>query len=254
MAGSDPFGVRAWVESIWSGRSGNVDLPGWAVIFLHKIGVQWPIIDEDMWWQLAELVREYREAVSYTHQEATGIIANVSAWYQSNSADVMNAGWKNITDTKVTVILERCDALANALDIAGDLTRAQKVDALIDLGEIAAGVALDIAVASVTFGIAAAALPALVEGALLIAQSLVASVVQDIAGHVLGQFAQPLFADLLTIGNGLDWSQSGGTPTTGQQPLMIDPQKVADQAALMSGLPQALSNKVESVLLRMARI
>jgi hypothetical protein len=47
------------------------DLPLPVVDFLNVIGVPWPYVSEDTVMQFATLVREFRQAVQTTHQDAT---------------------------------------------------------------------------------------------------------------------------------------------------------------------------------------
>ena len=54
------------------------DLPLPIVTFLNAIGVPWPYLNEDTVSEFAGLVREFRQAVEKTHQDATEAVASIT--------------------------------------------------------------------------------------------------------------------------------------------------------------------------------
>jgi len=69
------------------------DLPLPVVSFLNVIGVPWPYVNEDTVMQFASLVREFRQAVQTTHQDATGAVAAIARAHESVSTEAMQSGW-----------------------------------------------------------------------------------------------------------------------------------------------------------------
>ena len=52
------------------------DLPLPVVTFLNAIGAPWPYLNEDTVSEFAGLVRQFRQAVQTTHQDATEAVAS----------------------------------------------------------------------------------------------------------------------------------------------------------------------------------
>ena len=188
------------------------DLPLPVVNFLNAIGVEWPYINEDQLMEFATLVREFSTAVGTTHQDATTALATIGRAYQSAASETMLNGWKRLSATYVTEILDGCAVLADALDGAAGYIVAQKVEAIATLIGMAAAFVADQAAAAVTFGIAEAAVPLIVEGAEKLVDSLIMDLEQYIIGEVMEAAAKPLFAKIEAALTGLDWSKSGANP------------------------------------------
>jgi hypothetical protein len=188
------------------------DLPLPVVNFLNAIGVEWPYINEDQLMKFASLVREFSTAVETTHQDATTALAMIGKAYQSGASETMLNGWERLSATHVTQILDGCAVLADALDAAAGYIVAQKVEAIATLVGMAAAFVADQAAAVVTFGIAEAAVPLIVEGAEKLVDSLIMDLEQYIIGEVMEAAAKPLFAKVEAALTGLDWSQSGADP------------------------------------------
>jgi len=188
------------------------DLPLPVVNFLNVIGVEWPYINEDQLMEFATLVREFSTAVGTTHQDATTALATIGRAYQSAASETMLNGWKRLSATYVTEILDGCAVLADALDGAAGYIVAQKVEAIATLIGMAAAFVADQAAAAVTFGIAEAAVPLIVEGAEKLVDSLIMDLEQYIIGEVMEAAAKPLFAKIEAALTGLDWSKSGANP------------------------------------------
>ena len=59
-------------------------------------GVPWPYLNEDTVSEFAGLVREFRQAVQTTHQDATEAVASITRAHQSVSTERMQSGWAGI--------------------------------------------------------------------------------------------------------------------------------------------------------------
>ena len=69
------------------------DLPLPVVTFLNAIGVPWPYLNEDTVSEFAVLVREFRQTVQTTHQDATEAVASITRAHQSVWTERMQSGW-----------------------------------------------------------------------------------------------------------------------------------------------------------------
>jgi hypothetical protein len=185
------------------------DLPLPVVNFLNIIGVPWPYINEDTVMQFATLTRDFGQAVQTTHDDATRAIAGIADAHQSASTQVMQSGWAKMSDEHVRELVIGCQVLADALDVAAGYIVAQKVEAIAVLIEMAAAFVADQAAAIATFGIAEAAVPAIIEGAELLVKALVTTLEQYLIAEVIEAAAKPLFAKVEAAMSSLDWSKAG---------------------------------------------
>lgn len=212
------------------------DLPLPVVNFLNVIGVPWPYLNEGTVVQFASLVRQFRQAVITTHQDATQAVGSIARAHRGASSEVMTSGWANLTAAQVDAVAAGCTVLADALDAAAGYIVAQKVVAVADLVALAAAFVTE---EVVTAGLGTATLGLLREAGAKLVQSLVMDLQQYIAGYVIEGAARPLFAKIKAMLSGLDWSQSGGTAGD-QQGLSVNPAAVAAQTAMLRQQAAAL--------------
>jgi uncharacterized protein YukE len=191
------------------------DLPGPVVTFLNVIGIDWPYIDEDQVRKFASMVREFGQAVEQTHQDATTAIQNIGQAYQGASTQVLQSGWAHLSAQHVTEIVDGCRILADALEVGADFIVAQKVEAVIQLGIMAAEFIADQAASVATLGLAEAAVPAIIALGKALVETLKQQIIQMIMGKVIEAAAKPLFAKVEQMMAGLDWSNApGGSGTS----------------------------------------
>jgi hypothetical protein len=208
------------------------DLPLPVVNLLNVIGVPWPYIDEDTVSELATFIREFARAVQTTHDDATTAIRGIASAYQGSATDAMTSGWAKLSVRHVDEIVDGCQVLATALDVAAGYIVAQKAEAVALLVGMAAAFVADQAAAVATAGIAEAAVPLIVEGAERLVKSLVLDLEQHVIAEVIEAAAKPLVAKISDALAGLDWSQSGAgvEPATG---VSLDPEAVAVHVAAL---------------------
>jgi hypothetical protein len=214
------------------------DLPMPVVNFLNVIGVPWPYVNEDTVMQFSSLVRQFGQAVENTHQEATQHVAGVAEAYKSASSRKMADGWAKLSDRHVTEILDGCGVLAVALEAAAGYVVAQKVEAIAELVGMAAAFVADQAAAVATFGLAEAALPAIIAGAERLVESLEMDLQQYLISKVAEAALKPLMARVEDALAGLDWPQSGAASPGQGTGLELD---ATTALAHASGLDQYAS-------------
>ena len=186
------------------------DLPGPVVTFLNVIGIDWPYLNEDDIRSFAKLVREFGQAVEQTHQDATATISNLAQAYQGASTQALQSGWSRLSEQHVNEIVEGCHILAEALEVGADFVVAQKVEAAIQLGIMAAEFVADQAASVATLGLAEAAVPAIIALGKALMETLKQQIIQTIMGDVIEAAAKPLFAKVEQMLAGLDWSSTQG--------------------------------------------
>ena len=215
------------------------DLPLPVVNFLNVIGVPWPYLNEDTVSQFAGLIREFRAAVATTHEDSSEAVAAITRAHQSVSTEIMQSGWTSLTARHVDELTTGCTVLADALDVAAGYIVAQKAEAIGVLVGMASAFVADQAASVVTFGLAEAAVPAIVAGAEAVVRSLAADIEQYLLGSVVTAAARPFFAKVEEALAGLDWSQSsagGATPTS----VVLDPAAVLAETTMLRGRAASL--------------
>lgn len=191
------------------------DLPLPVVNFLNVIGVPWPYVNEDTVMQFSSLVRQFGQAVQNTHEEATQHIAGVAEAYRSEASQKMTDGWAKLSAKHVSEILDGCEVLSVALEGAAAYIVAQKVEAIAELVGMASAFVADQAASVATLGIAEAAVPAIIEGAEKLVESLEMDLQQYLISKVAEAALKPLMAKVEQALSGLDWPQSGASAPKG---------------------------------------
>jgi len=215
------------------------DLPLPVVNFLNVIGVPWPYLNEDTVWQFAGLVRDFRQAVLTTHQDATSSLTKISQAHKAASTEAMMSGWARLSEAHVQEITDACTVLADALDAAGDYIVAQKAEAIAELIGLAAAFVADQAAAVFTLGLSEAALPLIELAAEKLVESLEMDLQQYIAGQVIEAAVKPLLARFAAALSGLDWSNSGARPGK-PAGFEVHPAAVHAQTAVLRGQAAAM--------------
>jgi uncharacterized protein YukE len=190
------------------------DLPQPVANFLNVIGVPWPYVNEDTVMEFASLVRQFRQAVQTTHQDATETVAAIAKAHMSASIEAMQSGWAKLSAQHVDELLAGSAVLADALDTAANYIVAQKAQAIEVLAGMAAAFCADQAAASLTAGLSEPVVSPITEGAEAVVKSLAADLEQYVIGMVIGVAAKPLFAKVDEALTGLDWSKSRATAGT----------------------------------------
>ena len=223
------------------------DLPGAVVTFLNVIGIDWPYLNEDQIRQFATLVRQFGQAVEQTHQDSTMAVRNIAEVYQGASTRQLNSGWAHLSAQHVDEIVEGCRILAEALDLGADFVVAQKGAAVLELIGMAAAFVADQAAAAVTFGIAEAGAPLIIEGAKVLMETLKQQIIQYLVGEIVEAAAKPLFAKVENALAGLDWSNAPAGESGVGESFSIDAGAVAAHTALMRGHAETMRGHAETL-------
>jgi hypothetical protein len=209
------------------------DLPMPVVNFLNVIGIKWPYINEDTIHQFAALVREFGQAVEQTHQDAANAVEAVARAHQSSSTQQLESGWAELSSTHVTEILDGTKIVADALDAWAVYIVGQKAMAVVQLIEMATEFLADQAASIATFGLAEAALPAIILAGQKIGQSLIADLEQYVIGQVMEAALKPFLAKVESMLTGLDWANTTKTVSGPGASMSLDAAEARAQIALL---------------------
>jgi uncharacterized protein YukE len=211
------------------------DLPGPVVTFLNVIGVEWPYVNEDEVMHFASLVRDFSTAVQTTHQDASNAIQNIARAYQGDSSATMSSKWSQLSGTHVQEITTVCGLLADALEVGAGYIVQAKVEALVQLVELAVEYAAAVAESVATLGIGSAAILLVQE----LGTSLMDSFIQDLEQYVIGELVgvaiKPLFARIQLAMAGLDWSNTPGGSISQSGGFSLDHEVLLQHTAVLRG-------------------
>jgi len=76
------------------------------------------------------IVRGFGRAVQTTHEDSTRSVAAIAAAYRGSATDTMVSGWGKMSAAHVDEIVDGCDVLAGALDVAAGYIVVQKAEAI----------------------------------------------------------------------------------------------------------------------------
>jgi hypothetical protein len=223
------------------------DLPGPVVTFLNVLGVDWPYINEDQVCQFATMVREFGQAVEQTHEDSTVAIQKFARAYQGSSTEALQSGWTHLSTQHVTEIVDGCQVLAAALDMGADFIVAQKAEAVVQLGIMAAEFIADQAASIFTLGLAEAAVPVIIEAGKLLVQTLKQQIIQMILGDVIAAAAKPLFAKVEQMLAGLDWSNAPGGGSNAGSSFSIDFTEARGQVGLLRAHAETMRGHAQTL-------
>ncbi len=210
-----------------------LDPPIEVVRFLNLIGIDWPQVNEDQVRELATHVRDFASGVQGTHQDATDTVSAMSQSYQGSSYEALVQRWADLSSQHLTELLEACDVLATALDVAADFIVAQKGVAIAELVVMAAAFVADQIAAVATLGLAEAALIAVEAAGRKLCQVLEDQLTQYLADKVINAAITPLLGSIEKAVAGFTFQAAdaavGATASVGAS-FMMQPDALRQQA------------------------
>lgn len=209
------------------------DLPGPLVNFLNVIGIEWPYINEDSISQFASVVREFGQAVERTHQDATDAVQKLAQAHQGASTRQMASGWAELSTAHVTEIVAGAGIVADALDAWAAYIVVQKGIAVAQMVEMAVEFFADQAAAVATFGIAEAALPAIIAAGQAAGKSLIQDLEQYVIGQVMEAALKPFMAKVQQLLSGLDWGSTSSAGSGAGEGFSLDEAAARQQISVL---------------------
>jgi uncharacterized protein YukE len=237
-----------------------IELPQPVVDFLNLIGVDFPQINEDAVRAFGAHVKEFAQNVQSTHSAATGTVQQLGSAYQGASYELLVSRWTEMSSSHMTELVEVCNGLATAMDVAADFIVGKKIEAIAQFAVMAAEFVADQAASIVTLGLAEAAEVAIVAAARELSDFLEQELEQYLIGEVLQKALPPLMEVVQKAVGGLVYSavgdalgEGGGAARVGPM-FSVDPDQLSSQAnvfdqhaAEIEGHAQTLSSNLKSL-------
>lgn len=181
----------------------SIELPDELVWVLGMLGLSWPQINEDQLREYATHLRSYASSMGDTHGQAHAKISALSAESSGPSYEALVERWAQASSDHIHVLLNTCNACAEALEIAADGVIVAKSGIIIALGIMLAEFLADQAAAIATFGLAEFASAAIVATTRFAVKALLDQLEQEVIGAVLQAALGPLEDQLAAAVEGL---------------------------------------------------
>lgn len=178
-------------------------LPQELVWVLDVIGIQWPNIDEDAIKEVADECRQIGSDLEAGHGDAAAEIEQMLNLSSSAALTVFKAMWSKLSDGHMRDFGEGLKALADVLDVVAGIIIAMKVEAIVQLGILAAQLITDQAAAIETLGASEAEAVTATAVCKMLVRKLIDEAVQQIEHELMMAVAGPLLQAIESAGASL---------------------------------------------------
>jgi type VII secretion system (Wss) protein ESAT-6 len=180
-----------------------IELPSEVAKFLQFIGIDWPQINEDKVRDFGTHLREFASNLQDAHQQAAGTVRQLGQSYQGSGYEALMEKWASTSTQHLNELVDGCNVVAGALDVAADAIVAMKVAAIGELVAMAVSFAADQAAAVLTFGIAEAAEAAIIAAGKECVEFLKQQLIQHVTNEVIDAAVTPLMGKVSSAVSGL---------------------------------------------------
>lgn len=170
----------------------SIELPDEMVWAMGMLGLPWPNIDEDRLRDYAGHLRTFAHDMKTTFTDAHVILKGLGDVWKGQSYTAVADRWAQASHDHVDELTSVCDDVASGLDAAADGVVVAKTAILGALAAFVAEFAVDQAAAIASFGLAEAAIPALVAATRAIVKSLLDTLEQTLIADGLQMVLSPL--------------------------------------------------------------
>lgn len=139
-----------------------LNIPSELAFVLNLLGFDWPELDEDEIHRAAHIMRQFSDDIQGTMDEVGArVTGDVPSAVTANAASSYSEAWEE-SQSSMGEFCELIDGAATGVDLAADAVLALKLKVIAELVITAAQLAAATAAAFATFGLAAAAQPAII--------------------------------------------------------------------------------------------
>jgi dihydroxyacetone kinase DhaKLM complex PTS-EIIA-like component DhaM len=171
-----------------------MNIPGELAWVLDMLGYEWPELDEDEIRRAAVIVRQFKEDLEGSIEEANKRVNDdVTSALSAQTAGAYTNAWNSNRETHMQRLVDLLDPAADGIDLFADAVVALKVKVIAELTITAAQIAAAAATAIVTLGASAAA-----NAAIIAARKKALDIATDIAVEQLAIQLMELVTEPLT--------------------------------------------------------
>lgn len=163
---------------------------------LDLIGVNWPNVDEDDYFEMATSIRDFAEKFEGHGGDADKAVTRILESSEGWAVASMQKHWSHVRTGHLEKIPEVARLFAEACDGVGHIIRGMKVKAGVELGVLAATVVAELAAAPLTLGISAAVAAGEIALMRTIVKRLIDEAVEQIVDQLVAKVTEPVTGKL----------------------------------------------------------
>ncbi|WP_146008115.1 hypothetical protein [Microbacterium aurantiacum] len=172
----------------------GMNIPGELAWVLDVLGYEWPQLDEDEIHRAASIVRQFKEDLEGSIEEANKRVNDdVTSALSAQTAGAYTNAWNANRESNMQRLVDLLDPAAQGIDIFADAVLALKIKVIAELTITAAQIAAAAATAVVTLGGSVAA-----NAAIIAARKVALDIATDIAVEQLAVQLLELVSEPLT--------------------------------------------------------
>ncbi|MGW4492388.1 WXG100-like domain-containing protein [Streptomyces sp. NPDC004376] len=163
---------------------------------LDLIGVNWPNVDEDDYFEMATSMRDFADTFEGQGGAAHKAVTRIIDSSEGLAVEAMRKHWSHVKTGHLDKIPDLARLFADACDGVGQIIRGMKVKAGVELGVLAGTIVAELAAAPLTLGISAAAAAGEIALMRTIVKRLVDEAVDQLVDTLVTKLTEPVTAKL----------------------------------------------------------
>ncbi|MFJ8821174.1 nucleic acid/nucleotide deaminase domain-containing protein [Streptomyces sp. NPDC102467] len=185
---------------------------------LDLIGVSWPNVDEDDYFEMATSMRDFAEEFEGRGGDADKAVTRILGSSEGWAVDSMQKHWSHVKTGHLDKIPEVARLFAEACDAVGQIIRGLKVKAGVELGILAGTIVAELAAAPFTLGISAAVAAGEIALMRTIVKRIVDEAVDQIVDALMAKVTEPVTAKLAELVSDMALDLAEGAFNPGDKP------------------------------------
>ncbi|MFF0158917.1 nucleic acid/nucleotide deaminase domain-containing protein [Streptomyces sp. NPDC005263] len=185
---------------------------------LELIGVSWPNVDEDDYFEMATSMRDFAEKFEGHGGDADKAVTRILDSSEGWAVESMQKHWSYVKTGHLEKIPEVARLLADACDGVGQIIRGMKVKAGVELGVLAGTIVAELAAAPLTLGISAAVAAGEIALMRTIVKRLVDEAVDQIVDALVAKVTEPVTGKLAELVSDMVLDLAEGAFNPGDKP------------------------------------
>ncbi|NEA50270.1 nucleic acid/nucleotide deaminase domain-containing protein [Streptomyces sp. SID10815] len=202
---------------------------------LDLIGVNWPNVDEDDYFEMATSMRDFADQFECHGGNADKAVTRILDSSEGWAVESMQKHWAHVRTSHLEKIPEVARLFADACDGVGQIVRGMKVKAGVELGVLAGTIVAELAAAPLTLGLSAAAAAGEIALMRTIVKRLVDEAVDQIVSALVAKVTEPVTAKLQELVSDMVLDLAEGAFNPGEKPGGMKLASAGDDGASGSG-------------------
>ncbi|MGY0021143.1 nucleic acid/nucleotide deaminase domain-containing protein [Streptomyces sp. cg35] len=185
---------------------------------LDLIGVSWPNVDEDDYFEMATSMRDFAEEFEGRGGDADKAVTRILNSSEGWAVESMQKHWSHVKTGHLDKIPEVARLFADACDGVGEIIRGLKVKAGVELGILAGTIVAELAAAPFTLGISAAVAAGEITLMRTIVKRLIDEAVDQIVDALITKVTEPVTGKLAELVSDMTLDLAEGAFNPGDKP------------------------------------